>query len=154
MLLKVPGARWALQRWFRLSRSMTLGVRVMLIDNDNRVLLVRHGYAHGWHLPGGGVETGESLLTAVTREAQEEAGAVFRTPPQLHAIYSNFVAFPGDHVALYISRDFVRLAPPAPTFEIQEQAFFAREELPAETTDGTRHRIAEVFDNAVVSEAW
>lgn len=154
MLLKVPGARWAVQRWFRLRRGMTLGVRVLLIDSDNRVLLVRHGYAHGWHLPGGGVEPGESLLTAAAREAQEEAGAVFQTQPQLHGIYTNFEAFPGDHVALFVSRDFARPAVPQPTFEIQEQGFFARNALPVETTDGTRRRIAEVCNDAIVSETW
>jgi 8-oxo-dGTP pyrophosphatase MutT (NUDIX family) len=154
MLLQVPGARWALQRWFRLRRSMTLGVRVMLIDGDNRVLLVRHGYTQGWHFPGGGVEAGESLLTAVAREAQEEAGAVFRVPPRLNGIYTNFEAFPGDHVALFVSREFTRAVAPQATFEIQEQGFFARDALPVETTEGTRRRIAEVFDGTVVTEAW
>lgn len=154
MLLKVPGARFALQRWFRLRRGMTLGVRAMLIDTDNRVLLVRHGYAHGWHFPGGGVEPGESLLTAVTRETLEEAGASFKAQPQLHGVFTNFEAFPGDHVALFVSRDFVRTDAPRPTFEIQEQGFFARDALPEATTEGTRRRIAEVLDGRATSETW
>ena len=150
----MPGARWAVQRWFRVTRGMTLGVRAMLIDSENRVLLVRHGYAHGWHFPGGGVEPGESLLTSVTREAQEEAGAVFRSTPRLHGVFTNFEAFPGDHVALFVSHDFARDTSPASTFEIREQGFFARDALPAATTEGTRRRIAEVFDGGAMSDVW
>ena len=51
-----------LHAYWRFSRGLTLGVRTVVIDGRERVFLVRHTYAHGWHFPGGGVEPGEAAL--------------------------------------------------------------------------------------------
>ena len=53
-----------------------IGVAAVLIEND-RVTLVRRGRAPAygeWSLPGGAVELGETLESAVTREVNEEIG--------------------------------------------------------------------------------
>src|SRR5260221_5321459 len=65
-----------MQPWFRLRRGMTLGVRAAVFDEAGRIFLVRHSYAPGWPLPGGGVERGETIYDAVSREVQEEGGIV------------------------------------------------------------------------------
>ena len=69
-----PLLRRAFHLYWRFARGMTLGVRAVVLDGDNRVFLVKHSYVTGWHLPGGGVEVGETLVAALARELMEEVG--------------------------------------------------------------------------------
>ena len=55
-------------------RAMTLGVRIMVRDDEGRVLLVRHTYVAGWHFPGGAVDRGETAPQAAMKELNEECG--------------------------------------------------------------------------------
>lgn len=51
-------------------------VRAVVVDPDDRVLLVRFEFPHwvGWATPGGGVDSGETDEAAIRRELAEEAG--------------------------------------------------------------------------------
>jgi ADP-ribose pyrophosphatase YjhB (NUDIX family) len=138
----------------RYSRKMTLGVRALIIDDASRVFLIKHSYVSGWHMPGGGVEKGETLLTALERELREEGNIEVSEPPMLHAVYFNNRDSPRDHVALYIVRQFRQVAPPQPNYEIIAHGFFATDELPAETTRATRKRIEEVLTGGRPAEMW
>ena len=60
-----------------------LGVGAVVLDGE-RVLLVKRGHAPlkgQWSLPGGGVETGETLEQAVAREVLEETGVTIEVGP-------------------------------------------------------------------------
>lgn len=144
--------RLILRPYWRLTRAMTLGVRAVVTNAGGEVLLVRHSYVAGWHFPGGGVERGESVRTALVRELREEAGVEPRGQARLHAVYANR-SFPGDHVALFLVDSFVEV-PASHGHEILEARFFARQALPEGTTAGTRQRLAEVFDGAPASDFW
>ena len=139
--------------WWRFRRPATLGVRALVWDEAGRVLLVRHTYAKGWHLPGGGVERGETAVDAVVREAAEEGGVEATAPPILIGFYANHANFPNDHIALY-RFDAWRPCQPKAGSEIAERGFVARDALPEATTAGTRRRLAEVFGQAPASATW
>jgi 8-oxo-dGTP pyrophosphatase MutT (NUDIX family) len=142
-----------IQAWFRLSRPMTLGVRVAAFDADGRVCLIRHTYLPGWHLPGGGVERGETALDCGVKELREEAGLVADPADlKLHGIFANFANFPGDHVLIYRCDAFAETGV-YNTREIAEVDFFNPLHLPEDTTRGTRQRLAELA-GAPVSAHW
>jgi 8-oxo-dGTP pyrophosphatase MutT (NUDIX family) len=133
---------------------MTFGVRVMVLDADNRVFLVKHSYVDGWHLPGGGVEVGENALDAMRRELHEEGNIVFDGQAALHGIFFNRHVSRRDHVVVYVVRDFHQAAKPAPNREIVDCGFFDVKALPAGTTRGTQRRIAEVVGGQPMSPDW
>ena len=90
----------------RLSATMTVGVRAVVLGSDNRIALVRHRYVHGWHLPGGGVEIGESAIEALSRELREEAAVVLTGEPELVGVFLNKNVSLRDHVFVYSVRNF------------------------------------------------
>ncbi len=149
-----PALRRVLHAYWRFARAMTLGVRALVIDEEGRVFLVKHSYVSGWHLPGGGVEAGETIGEALARELQEEGNIEMTTPPQLHGLFFNDRDSRRDHVALFVVRAFRQLAAPVPGREIVGHGFFALDALPNDTTAATRARIIEVLGGAPVSERW
>jgi 8-oxo-dGTP pyrophosphatase MutT (NUDIX family) len=146
--------RRLLHFYWRFARGMTLGVRGLVIDGAGRILLVQHSYVRGWHLPGGGVEPGETMLQALGRELAEEANIRLTGTPRLHGVFFNRRVSKRDHVAVYVVQDFQQDGPFKPNREIAVASFFALDVLPNDTTAGTRARIAEALGGAPVSEQW
>lgn len=68
-----------------------VAVEGIIADAQNRVLLKRHPQ-RGWEFPGGKVEVGEDLLTALAREVEEEVGIAVEVR-RLAAVYTNTVPF-------------------------------------------------------------
>jgi 8-oxo-dGTP pyrophosphatase MutT (NUDIX family) len=149
-----PQLRHVFHLYWRITRGMTLGVRGVVLDADNRVFLVRHSYVSGWHLPGGGVEVGESFLEALRRELMEEGRIELVGEPSLHGLFFNSHVSRRDHVAVYLVRQFRQDRLPAPNREIVECGFYDVNALPAGITKGTRLRIAEVLDGVAPVSTW
>lgn len=149
-----PGVRRLLHLYWRFSRGLTLGVRAATIDADGRVFLVRHTYVPGWHLPGGGVEAGETALDALARELREEASIQIAGEAQLHGIYLNRHASDRDHVLVYVVRAFRILGPKTPDREIAEAGFFSLDALPEGVTAGTRARLGEIVEGRPPTPVW
>jgi 8-oxo-dGTP pyrophosphatase MutT (NUDIX family) len=149
-----PLIRRLLHVYWRFARGLTLGVRGLVFDASGRVFLVKHSYVAGWHLPGGGVEVGETLTAALERELQEEGNIEITGIPVLYGIYFNRRVSRRDHVALYVVRSFRQSTPPQPNREIIAHGFFAPDALPEGTTRATRERIAEVLNGRATAEFW
>lgn len=149
-----PVLRRLFHLYWRFARGMTLGARGVVLDAQGRVFLIKHSYVSGWHLPGGGVEVGETFLDALRRELVEEGRIELTEDPELHGIFLNSHVSPRDHVAVYVVRKYRQDRAPAPNFEIVESGFFDVATLPEETTVGTRLRIAEVLGNEPRRLTW
>jgi 8-oxo-dGTP pyrophosphatase MutT (NUDIX family) len=126
----------------------------VVLDGQNRVFLVQHSYISGWHLPGGGVETGETFRGALQRELEEEGRIALTGEPVLHALFLNSHISRRDHIAVYVVRHFSQDRPPEPNREIIASGFFEAGALPAETTKGTLLRIAEVLEGKPPIPTW
>ncbi|HSP24781.1 MAG TPA: NUDIX domain-containing protein [Saliniramus sp.] len=140
--------------YWRMTRGLTLGVRAVVVDDRERVFLVRHTYTNGWHFPGGGVEPGESALDALRRELQEEAGIETAAEPRLHGVFFNRAVSLRDHVVVYRIDEFEVAAPKSPDLEIAESGFFPIAAPPPDTNPGTLRRLRELAGDAPVSPEW
>ena len=139
--------------WVR--RPITLGVKGVLLDGDGRVLLVRHTYQPGWHLPGGGVKKWESLAEAAVREVWEETGhQVHDTSPEVFGVYANFSEYKSDHVAVFLFRQWQALPDTPKSLEISEFGFFAVSSLPEGTTAATQRRLREILTAEPRAAVW
>lgn len=139
--------------YWRFSRAATLGVRGVACNEAGHVMLIKHTYLRGWHLPGGGVERGETAPFAIAREMAEEAGLAAIDTPVIFALYSNHSNFAGDHIGLFKFGAWKPI-PTRSSNEIAERGFFDPANPPEGTTPATRRRLAEVFGGAPVSATW
>jgi hypothetical protein len=122
-------------------------LRAVVLDSENRVFLVKHSYVSGWHLPGGGVETGETF--DLTRRELLRRRIEMTGEPVLHGPVLQPPGVAEDHVAVYVVRGYRQAGMPEPNREIV-YGFSCCECRP--TPPGTRARIAEVLGSQPPAE--
>ncbi len=130
-----------------LVKPVSTGVRVLLVK-DGQVLLVRHTYQDGWHLPGGGANRMERLDDAARREAREEAGADLGNL-RLFGIFTNLAEGRADHIAVFLCEDFTYTG--QHDGEIAELRPFPLDAIPADTLPGHRRRVEDYLRGAEIS---
>jgi 8-oxo-dGTP diphosphatase len=76
----------------------TVDIIIELVDQPHRpiILIDRKNPPHGWAIPGGFVDYGESVETAARREAQEEVRLTVELIEQFH-VYSDPKRDPRQH---------------------------------------------------------
>jgi 8-oxo-dGTP pyrophosphatase MutT (NUDIX family) len=99
------------------------------------------------------VERGETIYQSAIRELREEAAIEVDEEPVLKGICLNDSQFPGDHIAVLVVRKFKQM-PWKPSLEISHSQFFAFDQLPPQTTGGTRRRIDELLSNRAIAQNW
>ena len=138
---------------WRVFGPRTIGIRGLVVDDQRRVLLVRHSYGrHAWHLPGGGVKRRETIERALHRELREEAGVEVTGPVRLLGTYSNLREGKSDHISVFVVERWRRHE--SHDLEIAASGFFALTDLPETTTPGTRRRLAEWDQGTVPAFVW
>lgn len=124
----------------RVRRPVTVGVRALIIEHEEIVLVRTHG-SDVWDVPGGGVKRGETLRMAAMREAAEETGCTLETPFLL-GMYLNMHDNMSDHVAVFVCKP--RTAPMVKlNLEIAEARSWPLLALPITVPAATRRRLVE-----------
>lgn len=129
----------------------TLGVRALVIK-DQEVLLITHTYVPNWYAIGGGIEKGETALESIKRELLEEVGISLTKEPFLAGIYHNTISKPDDYVVLYIVKDFTQAK--VHSSEIKKTKWFPLNNIPKNTSEGTKRRIEEYLGLREANGKW
>jgi ADP-ribose pyrophosphatase YjhB (NUDIX family) len=124
--------RWWWLAW-RLGGRPVRGCRVVVLDGDHRLLMIRHSYGQPhWTLPGGGMDRGEGALAAASREVAEEC-ACRLADPVLLGLAADTIS--GARHEVHLVAGWTLDAPLPDGREIVEAGFFAIDALPARVSE-------------------
>lgn len=121
-----------------------VGITAVARTSDGRTLLVRRGDNGMWVLPGGTLEWGETLSTALGRELEEEAGVVSYDVVRVLGAWSRPDRDPRFHAVTIavVCRVDAPVKPPLNPLEIREVRLFEPHEIPAELAFGMEDILA------------
>ena len=101
----------------------------IIIEIDDRIILIKRANPpHGWALPGGFVDYGESLESAAIREGEEETSLTVKLEEQFHT-YSDPGRDPRHHTitTVFIAKGF---GVPKPADDAKQLGVFSKRDLP------------------------
>ena len=119
----------------RIMPTHILAAGAVVINEKDEVLLVKNR-RRGWEFPGGQVEVGENVISAVTREVKEESGVDIEVG-EVFCISSNTSSYLGyngvKEVPTKLMLDFICRSTggiPRPSDENSESAYFPKSRVP------------------------
>jgi len=120
-----------------------LTVDIIITISEQIVLIQRKNPPHGWALPGGFVDYGESLETAAKREAKEETALDVELIEQFHT-YSAPGRDPRQHAVstVYIAR---AQGVPQAADDAKHTGLFSRHNLPVQIVFDHRAILTDYF---------
>ena len=139
-------------------KRIKTSVVACIIDQDQRVLLTRRGVPpfHGlWIMPGGKIEHGETILTALHREVREEVGISIRISGLIDVYEHVANADSPDHfVILYYRAVPLSLALNPDGVECNEAIWCEASALPGyDLAPGARYILGKIFPQLSWPEA-
>ncbi|MBP8002125.1 MAG: NUDIX hydrolase [Chloroflexi bacterium] len=128
-----------------------LGV-VIVILHENKVLLTQREDFEMWCLPGGAVDSNESLATAALREVSEETGLQIQLTHQVGLMSKPFWGRDGTHHIIFAAHP-ISLTLKANPQEVKAAAFFPINQLPEPLLWEHRYFIAAAL-SGTVGQVW
>lgn len=127
-------AYWARSLWWRTLRPTVHGCRIVALDRDGRVLLIRQSYGpNHWLTPGGSIARGEDPVDTAVRELTEETGCTLGEARKIVEIVERPMgAYNVVHVVVGRASGTVR----PDRREVDEADWFALDALPADISPG------------------
>jgi ADP-ribose pyrophosphatase YjhB (NUDIX family) len=137
-----------------LNPKFLVGVTGLVLDEEGRVLLLRHTYRRSkpWGLPGGGLRPRESLEDCLRREIREETGLEVEIDALL-SVAAHFDRRLVDMIFLCKLLPGYSLAGFRANSEVTEARYFPPDELPEGMTRGQRKLIGVALRQAA-GEKW
>lgn len=131
-------------------RRPVVGIAAAARTADDRWLLIRRADSGEWALPGGTLEWGETLVSAIHRELLEEAGVERLELGRIVGVYSAPERDPRFHAVTVVVE--ARVEPPARApmnpLEIREARLFARADLPKTLSHNMTPMLADALAGA------
>jgi 8-oxo-dGTP diphosphatase len=138
--VRIPNGLWKLTKEVarHLLRRPVVGIAALARTPDGRYVLIRRSDSGEWAMPGGTLEWGETLRTAIERELLEEAGTRLVSLGEVIGVYSRPDRDPRFHAVTIVVEATVAPPshPPDNPLEILEVRAFAEAELPSSLSHG------------------